>query len=261
MDNRPIGVFDSGLGGLTVLSELAKLMPNENFIYFGDTARVPYGSKSKNTIIEYSRQIVSFLIKQNVKMVVIACGTASSLAYETIKSEFNIPIIDVILPTANNLSTKCAGIIATNASIKSGVWKNKLKTKNPSAKIYEKACPLFVPIVEERLINSKLADDAIELYLSQIKKRNIDALILGCTHYPLLYEKIKSYLPATTRIININSFCAKKVKKVLEAKSLNAKKTNKQKMIAFTTDDVKNFKDNSKKFCNIEFTKVEKAIL
>lgn len=261
MDNRPIGVFDSGLGGLTVLSELAKEFPKESFIYFGDTARVPYGSKSKQTIIEYSRQIISFLIKKNVKMIIIACGTASSLAYDTVKKEFNIPIIDVITPTVKSISTKCAGIIATSASIKSKVWKSKLQEKNPDSKIYDKACPLFVPIVEEGLINSVIAENAIDLYLKPLKSKNIDTLILGCTHYPLLYDKIKSYMPAKTKIININKYCAKETKKQLEKKSLTAGKSNKQKLIAYTTDDVKNFNDNSKKFCSIKFDKVEKALL
>lgn len=259
MDKRPIGVFDSGLGGLTVLSELKKVMPNESFIYFGDTARVPYGSKSKQTIIEYSKEIVNFLIKQDVKMIIIACGTASSLAYEELKNEFNIPIIDVISPTANNLRSSDIGIIATKASIKSNVWKEQLLLHNKKSNIYTKACPLFVPIVEEGLTNSNIADDAINLYLQSFKSKKIKHLILGCTHYPLLEKKIKEYMTSKVEVININKYCSKEAKEYLkENRMLNASK-NSSFNIAYTTDDVKIFKENLKYFCDFKFDKVLKA--
>ncbi len=261
MDNRPIGVFDSGLGGLTVLSELISAMPNENYIYFGDNARVPYGSKSKETIIEYSRQIVSFLIRQNVKAIVIACGTASSLAYESIKKEFDVPIIDVISPTAKNLKTQSCGIIATTASIKSKVWQSQIKKYNHEAKTTSKACPLFVPVVEEGLVETKIADDVIELYLSPLKNKKIDSLVLGCTHYPLLYKKIKAYMPANTKVVNINKYCSKELKSLLTKNKMSNDRKKKPQLIAYTTDDVINFIDNSEKFCNITFDKVMKAKL
>ena len=142
MDKRPIGVFDSGFGGLTVLSELTKVLPNENYIYFGDTARVPYGSKSKDTIVKYSKEIVNFLISKNVKMIVIACGTASSLAYNELVKEFDIPIINVITPTAKSIKQKNICVIATKATIKSNVWKKEILKYNNTATITSKACPL-----------------------------------------------------------------------------------------------------------------------
>ena len=258
MDKRPIGVFDSGLGGLTVLSELKEILPNENFIYFGDNARVPYGSKSKETIIKYSKEIVSFLIKQDVKLIVIACGTASSLAYNELIKEYNIPIINVISPTAKNLTGKNIGIIATKATIKSKAWEKNILKFHDNIKIYSKACPLFVPIVEEGLVNSKILDDTVELYLKDFKNKELDSLILGCTHYPILIKKIKSFMPQKTKIININTACAKEVLKTLKSNNI-LNSSSKTSLIAYTTDNISDFKKNSKTFCNIEFDDIRKA--
>lgn len=248
-------------GGLTVLSELKKEMPNENYIYFGDTARVPYGSKSKETIIEYSRQIVNFLISKGVKIIVVACGTASSLAFETISKEFDVPIINVITPSAKIIKDKNIGVIATKATIKSGAWEKEILKHNKNAIISSKSCPLFVPIVEEGLADSKIADDVISLYLDTFKKKKVDSLVLGCTHYPILYSKIDRFFEKKVKLININKACAKEVQKYLSSHKLLNSNKNKKFTHAYTSDSTSNFKSNAKTFCDNEFDKVQKVVL
>ena len=261
MDTRPIGVFDSGLGGLTVLSELHKIMPNENYIYFGDTAHLPYGSKSKSTIIQYSKNIVSYLINQNVKMIVIACGTASSLAFDELKKSFDIPIIDVITPTAEQIKSKNIGIIATNSTIKSNVWKKEILKHNKYANITPIACPLFVPIVEEGLIKTQISHDAIDHYLKPLCSSKVTSLILGCTHYPILIDDIADYLPKSIKLINMNTNCASKTKEYLKKHDLLNEQTEEGSIIAFTSDDVTSFKKNAKRFCNLKIENIKKVNL
>ncbi len=248
-------------GGLTVLQKINELLPNENIIYFGDTARVPYGSKSKDTVIKYSKEIVNFLIEKNVKLIIIACGTASSLAYETLINEFSIPIINVITPTCKKLRSEKTGVIATKATINSKAWEKEIKKYHPNSEIFGKACPLFVPVVEEGLANTNIADDVIKLYLEELKKKEIDSLILGCTHYPILIDKIKKYMGNKIHVININENCAKEVKSFLTKKKLLNTSSKKQSMIAFVTDDTSNFKKNAHVFCNVDFDKVSKVII
>lgn len=178
MDNRPIGMFDSGIGGLTVLEEYTKLMPNENYIYYADTKHLPYGNKTKEQIISYTEEIMDYFVSQNVKAVAIACGTASSLAYEHLKQKYDLPIIDIISPTVNNLKYSNVGLIATEGSVKSGVWENKIKDVNPKAVVYSKACPLLVPLAEKKLNNSFISKIVLKKYLKVFKEKNIDALIL-----------------------------------------------------------------------------------
>lgn len=153
MDNRPIGVFDSGVGGVTVFSEIIKKLPNENVIYLGDTARLPYGTKSKETIIEYTKQAIEFLIKQNVKAIVIACGTATSQAWEEVKKLYDLSIIGIIKPTVNNLekNIKTIGVIGTNGTIKSGAWEKEIKNICPDTNVISKACPILAQMAEERM--------------------------------------------------------------------------------------------------------------
>lgn len=261
MDNRPIGIFDSGLGGLTVLQEYLNQMPNEDYIYFGDNARVPYGSKSKETIIEYSRQIVKFLISKNVKMIVIACGTASANAFETLKTEFDIPIQTVIDPTSKAITDKKVGIIATKATIKSNAWENSIHKYNKNCQTFSKACPLFVPIVEENLINTDISKLAVKMYLSDFLDKNIENLILGCTHYPILLEDIKTFLPENIKLTNVNFYCALESKKFLENNNLFNLSRKLPEVLAYTTDNVETFKGAATKFCNIHFNKIEKVIL
>ena len=194
MDNRPIGVFDSGLGGLTVVKALKELLPNESIVYFGDTARLPYGVKSQGLVKQYSKEIIKFLLEKNAKAVIIACNTATAMALNSLKNEFkNIPIIGVIDPGSEKAifetNTKKIGVIGTIATISSGAYKKAIQQKDSKVKIISKACPLFVPFVEEGLINGSAINEIAKHYLSSFNNR-VDTLILGCTHYPLLKETI-----------------------------------------------------------------------
>ena len=220
----PIGVFDSGVGGLTVVKEIMRQLPEENMIYFGDTARVPYGSKSKNTVLKYSRQIVRFLTEHQVKAIVIACNTASALALDEIRSEIEIPIMGVVEPgarmAAESTKTNSIGIIATESTIKSGIYSKFLRKLNPELTVVSRACPLFVPLVEEGLLEDRITDDVIERYLHELKEYGIDSLILGCTHYPLIRNAIGRYMGSEVTLINPAYETAKSLKVLLAEKQL-----------------------------------------
>lgn len=195
--NHPIGIFDSGLGGLTVMREIEKMLPGENLIYFGDTARVPYGSKSKDAILRFSTENILFLLRKKVKLVVIACNTSSSLALDYLKRIFSIPIIGVIdagVEKALRVSGgKRIGIIGTKSTIASKSYQRKLMRRDKHVVLYAQACPLFVPLVEEGLLKGSIVDSIVALYLNELKDK-IDTLILGCTHYPLLKKTISGHL-------------------------------------------------------------------
>lgn len=202
----PIGVFDSGVGGLTVAREIMRHLPNEDIVYFGDTARVPYGSKSKDNIIRYSRQIIHFLQTKGVKAIVIACNTASALALDVVKDEFDIPIIGVVEPGARAAlkvtQTKKIGVIGTEATVRSGMYEKIIKEIESDVTVVAKACPLFVPLVEEGFKKHHVTDEIIDYYLASMKESDIDALILGCTHYPLLRSKILGYVGKKINLVN-----------------------------------------------------------
>lgn len=224
MDNRPIGVFDSGVGGMAVLKELKKSMPQESFVYLGDTKRFPYGSKSKQTIIDLTKNGVEFLISKNVKLIVIACGTATSQALEEIKNIYPIPIIGVLEPTANYLQKeqkKQIGVIATAGTIRSKGWENILLQKISDIKLQSIACPLLAQLVEEGWADNEIADLAVREYLKPLK--NIEALILGCTHYPILINSIQKQVGKEVEIINIGIHTANEVQKLLKEKQLQVK--------------------------------------
>lgn len=224
MNNAPIGVFDSGVGGLTVAREIMKLIPNERIVYFGDTARVPYGSKSKDTIIKYSRQIIRFLKTENVKAIVIACNTATAFAQEAMQQEFDIPIIGVVKPGARVAAAATRngkiGLIGTEGSIRSGVYTEYIRQYNPQAEVVPKACPLFVPLVEENMLNDTITDKVAERYLSELKGKYIDTLIMGCTHYPLLSNTIQKIMGENVTLVNPAYETARELKKVLEENNL-----------------------------------------
>lgn len=220
----PIGVFDSGVGGLTVACEISKQLPKENIVYFGDTARVPYGSKSKETIIRFSEQIIRFLEKKQVKAIVIACNTASALALEAVRDKFDIPILGVVTPGAraavaatNNLRV---GVIGTEATVRSKMYTQTIQKMNPKVEVIEKACPLFVPLVEEGFREHTITDEAIHYYLESIKDTGIDAMILGCTHYPLLRTKIQQYVGDNIQIVNPAYETAMELKALLERQGI-----------------------------------------
>ncbi len=219
-----IGIFDSGVGGLTVAREIMRLLPNEDIVYFGDTARVPYGSKSQETIIRYSEQIIRFLQTKNVKLIVIACNTASALALDMVSKEVDIPVIGVVVPGARAAveatGNKKVGVVATEATINSEIYTKVIQQEKPEIQVQGKACPLFVPIVEEGFAKHKIAEDVIDYYLSDMKKSGVDTLILGCTHYPLLRTKIREYLGDGIHLVNPAYETALDVKRVLEQDSI-----------------------------------------
>lgn len=202
----PIGVFDSGVGGLTVAREIMRQLPCENVVYFGDTARVPYGSKSKETIIRFSRQIIRFLKTKHVKAIVIACNTASALALDTVQTETDVPVIGVIVPGAraavNETENKKIGVVGTEATIRSETYTKIIKSQLPDASVIGKPCPLFVSLVEEGFAKHSITEQVIDIYLSDMKNTDIDTMILGCTHYPLLRSKIMAYLGERVHIVN-----------------------------------------------------------
>ena len=247
----PIGIFDSGLGGLTVYKQIRKLLPKENLVYFGDTARVPYGSKSKNTIIDFAIQITKFLNDIPVKAIVIACNTASSYALEILKNIVEIPIIGVIEPgvKAANRETKNnkVGVIGTTGTIKSNSYKNTFKKINPSVEVYSNDCPLFVPLVEEGWIDHSVTYQIAEEYLKDLIKTGIDSLILGCTHYPLLENVIRKTLPESVKIINSSTVVAREIERVLKDNNLlNTMNNSKVMNKFFVTDFPQKFIDISK---------------
>lgn len=217
--NAPIGVFDSGVGGLTVAREIMRQMPQEQIIYFGDTARVPYGSKSKDTIIGFSRQIAKFLLTRNVKAIVIACNTASSFALDTIQKEFPIPVFGVVRPgaiaAANTTKSGKIGIIGTEGTVNSGIYTHTLAELHPSVQVYEKACPLFVPLVEEGWLYDSVTIEIAERYLNELQGYDIDTLVLGCTHYPLLRHTVQKVMGPNVKLVNPAYETAKQVKTVL----------------------------------------------
>lgn len=225
--NAPIGVFDSGVGGLTVVKEIMRQLPGESIVYFGDTARVPYGSKSKATIIGYTRQIIKFLRTKEVKAIVIACNTASALAYETVKNESEIPILEVIQPGARSAASTTnngnIGIIATEATIRSGMYNEFLSKTNPNVNVYGRACPLFVPLVEEGWIDDPITYEVAKRYIQEFKPYDIDTLVLGCTHYPLLRETIKKVVGENVNLVNPAYETAKSLKGLLEKMDLLSK--------------------------------------
>ncbi|MDR1001475.1 MAG: glutamate racemase [Clostridiales bacterium] len=218
MDSRPIGVFDSGIGGLTVIGEIMKLLPDEELIYFGDTARVPYGSKSAETVTKFSRQIFNFLLSYNVKVIVIACSTASSNSYDSLQSEFDIPIIEVLSPgvedAAHVTRNKIVGVIGTEATIRSGKYVKLLEERIPGVRAFAKACPLFVPLAEEGWTQNTVTRITAEIYLQELLDKEIDSLILGCTHYPLLVDCIRDVI-GPVKIINAAESTARKLKAYL----------------------------------------------
>lgn len=204
--DMPIGMFDSGVGGLSVAREIMRQLPNEKIVYFGDTARVPYGSKSKDTILRYSRQIIRFLKTKNVKAIVIACNTASAFALEEIKEEIDLPIIGVIKPGAKtaveNTVNKRIGVIGTEGTVKSAIYEEFIHKLDEDVKVYGKACPLFVPLVEEGWLHDEVTDTVVKRYLSELMDKDIDTLIMGCTHYPLLRNTIAKTMGEKVNLVN-----------------------------------------------------------
>ena len=219
-----IGVLDSGFGGLTVVREIMRQLPNEKIIYFGDTARVPYGSKSKDTITRYSRQICRFLMTKEVKTIVVACNTATAYALDELEKEIDLPMIGVLKPgakvAAETTKNGKVGVIATQATIGSNSYSHYIKQINPDATVLGKACPLFVPLVEEGLLEDPVTDEIAMRYLSELKDEEIDTLILGCTHYPLIRKTIGRTMGEGVTLVNPAYETARELKEQLAERNL-----------------------------------------
>ncbi|MBD5527847.1 MAG: glutamate racemase [Lachnospiraceae bacterium] len=222
--NAPIGVFDSGVGGLTVVREIMRQIPNEKIIYFGDTARVPYGSKSKETVTRFSKQIVRFLNTFQVKTIVVACNTASAYALDELERESDIPIIGVVKPGTRAASEVTrngrVGVIATEATIGSGIYSQYIAELNRDVTVYGKACPLFVPLVEEGLWVDPVTDEIAKRYLTELIDLNIDTLILGCTHYPLIRSTLARIMGEGVTLVNPAYETAMELRKLLSERGL-----------------------------------------
>lgn len=252
MNNKAIGVFDSGVGGLTVLAEIRKILPNENIIYLGDTKNFPYGSKSKEEIIEFATQNVETLIKKQVKVIVIACGTATSQALDILKEKFDVPIIGIIEPTVEyikNQKYQEVGVIATEGTIKNGAWERKLKEKMPEIKVTNKACPMLATIAEEGKARSVEGRAAIKEYMKPFKEKNINKIILGCTHYPIYEKIIREELEYEVELINTGVTVSKYLKKYLKEKNLENDENDRTEKIYLTKPE-KEFKNIAKNILN-----------
>lgn len=222
----PVGVFDSGVGGLTVAREIMRQLPNEKIVYFGDTARVPYGNKSKNNIIKYSRQIIRFLKTKGVKAIVVACNTASAIALEEIEPELDIPIIGVVKPGAKvaieKTVNKRIGVIGTESMINSGMYTDIIKSEDKEINVITKACPLFVPLVEEGWLKDSVTYEVARRYLKELQCHDIDTLVLGCTHYPLIRNTVGEIMGEKVTLVNPAYETAVSLRSLLNEKNLAA---------------------------------------
>ena len=261
MDKRPIGMFDSGVGGLTVLKEVINSNPNEDIIYLGDTKRFPYGSKSKESIIELTKNGIDFLISKNVKAIIIACGTATSQALEEMKKIYRIPIIGIIDPTVKYIKEKenlrNIGIIATSGTIRSKGWQTNILKQIPKAKIKNKACPLLAPMAEEGWTDNEIAKLTIKEYLKDVK--DVDCLVLGCTHYPLFKKIIVEELGENVEIINTGEMVSKDLKEILASSDMQNDVNNHGNYKIYLTDTETNFINVASKLLENENIKVNEC--
>lgn len=263
-DDRHIGIFDSGLGGLTVAKEIIRQMPNESIAYLGDTARCPYGSRSDETIMQFGLEDTEFLTAQNIKMLIVACNTVSSVALETIQSKVtDIPVIGVIKPACKAAITRTAekkiGVIGTAATIRANAYGEIITAIDPKISVHTKGCPLFVPLIEEGMTNNDIAQSVVRHYLDEIISEGIDCLILGCTHYPLLYETIQGVVGTRVEIIDSAMWTALEAENILNALDARAEggRIGIKESSFFSTDHTPNFEKNAATFLG---RKIDKSI-
>ena len=266
MDMRPIGVFDSGLGGLTAVRSLRQILPEENLIYFGDTARVPYGGRSRETILKYARQDVRFLKSFDLKAILIACGTVTTTSLDTLQLENTLPIVGVVEPTCRRAllvtRTKKVGIIATLASIRSGAYEAVLRRLDPEVEVIGKPCPLFVPLVENGRFRrgDVVIDTVAREYLEPLKATGIDTLILGCTHYPLLTDVIADVMGPGVTLVSAGEESAFELKRLLKADGLRAEETRQGEAEFYVSDQPEDFERIASVFLQEDIRHVARRI-
>jgi len=264
MQNNPIGIFDSGIGGLTIAHALKKKLPNENIIYFGDTEHLPYGEKSEIAIQNFSKRITQFLLEKKCKTIVIACNSASSVAFQSVKEiAKTIPVFNVITPIVNKVVQQCSefnvGVIGTKATIQSNIYERKIKAICPTAKVFSLATPLLAPMIEEGFINESISHTIIANYLSNKKLAAIDHLILACTHYPLIHQKINDYYKGKVIVIDSANIVAGHISKQLKADNL-LNHSAKTEYYFYVSNYTKSF-EKSAKFFFREDLKLEEVTL
>ncbi len=242
---RPIGVFDSGIGGLTVAAALRELLPSENIFYIGDTARVPYGGKSQSTIERYSVEISGLLLAEEAKVIVVACNTASALAVPHLQELFKVPIIGVIAPGAQAAVAATRrgtiGVIGTRATVSSRAYERAIHALDPDVRVIANACPLLVPLIEEAWLDDPVTDQIIRRYLEKLVREEIDTLVLGCTHYPLLSDAIKKFVGPEIQLVDSAHNCALAVRELLKKEKLAAPKGNLGRLQVALTDASEGF--------------------
>ncbi|HWN93632.1 MAG TPA: glutamate racemase [Methylomirabilota bacterium] len=249
----PIGIFDSGIGGLTVVRQIHRALPNENLVYLGDTARVPYGSKSPGTVVRFACEDTQFLLQQNVKAVVVACNTASAWALPALERKFDLPIFGVIIPGAcaalERSSSQRIGIIGTSATIRSHAYSKAILARCDTAQVFVRACPLLVPLVEEAWTDHPVTLRVLREYLRPLMRDRIDTLVLGCTHYPLLKNAIRKVTNGKILLIDSAASCALHVKERLAAlKLLSNNRRHRGTIQPFVTDEVERFDELAARF-------------
>ncbi|AGC69490.1 glutamate racemase MurI [Thermoclostridium stercorarium subsp. stercorarium DSM 8532] len=264
MDNRPIGVFDSGLGGLTVVKEIMKQLPSESIIYFGDDGRAPYGTKSRETVIQYTKQDMAFLLSMDVKLLVAACNTISAVALPELSTTVGVPVLGVIESGAKSALKKTKhgriGVIATPATIQSGVYYEAIKKVNPGVQIFSKACPLFVNLAEEGWWDNEIARMVAEEYLKELKQAQIDTLVLGCTHYPLLADTIRKVMGDDVVLVSSAEELAVALKETLRKENLESRNETATYRY-YTSDSVEKFKKLGKMILGQEIANIERVDL
>jgi len=260
-DPRPIGVFDSGIGGLTVVKALRELLPNEDIFYLGDTARVPYGGKSATTVERYSLEMADMLLEENVKLVVIACNSASAVALGRLEQTLSVPVIGVIKPGAQAAvaatRSQHVGVIGTRATIKSGAYERELRALNPDINVTARACPLLVPLIEEGWLDDGLTDHVIARYLGPLTQEGVDTLVLGCTHYPLLADAIGRFLAGKAKLVDSAHTCAKAVEQLLDRHSLRAPRGGAASLQVALTDAPDTFLAVARRALQLEIGEVQ----
>ena len=260
-DSRPIGVFDSGIGGLTVVKALRDLLPNEDIFYLGDTARVPFGPKSPETVQRYAVELAGMLMQKNAKALVVACNTVSSVALPLLMEKFSVPVIGVIEPGARAAlqatRNRHIGVIGTRATIRSGAYEKALRAANNNVRVSSRACPLLVPLIEEGLLNDDVTDRMIMRYLEPLLTDGIDTLVLGCTHYPLLTDAIARMLKRQVVLVDSAQNCARAVEGILDRHSLRTTPPNRGELHVALTDSADNFLNVSRDALQLSFGEIE----